>query len=58
MKGETTMTEVIAFLIAFTAAALAICMVAVAVAFAMMTKVYLMKSYPDKEVDKKEEEES
>ena len=49
------MTEVIIFLITFTAAALAIGMIAVAATFYMVTKNYQEKHYPDKKVKKEEE---
>lgn len=48
------MTEVIVFLITFTAAALAVGMIVVAAAFVMFTKNYQPKEKPDKEVKKEE----
>lgn len=48
------MAEVIVFLITFTAAALAIAMIAVAGAFVMFTKRYEPKEKPDKKVVKEE----
>lgn len=49
------MTEVIVFLITFTAAALAVGMIAVAAAFVMFTKNYQPKEKPNKMLEKKEE---
>lgn len=55
MKGEIIMTEVIVFLITFTAAALAIAVIALAAVFVMTTKNYQVKNNPKTMLKEKEE---